>query len=453
MGWSPSLAPGRGSLYLAIADALEADVAAGRLAPGEKLPTQRELARRLGIDLTTVTRAFAEAAGRGLIHAEGRRGSFVRGTGGSASADLSGLDTASGMNMPPEPEDRLVRDRMLSGLAALLAERIAPLHYQPPGGAEPFRASAAAFVSRILPGTGADQMVITAGSQHALQAIGALLLAPGARIAAGAFAYPGLLSVARRCGAELVGLAMDEEGVIPEAVEREVRKARLAALYLVPTNDNPTTATMGARRRRRIAALARQHGFALIEDDAYGRLREEPLPAVTSFAPELGWHITTLAKLVSPALRVAYVRTPSVRDAFGLAAAAHESAVMAPPLNVALAARWMDDGGLQRLIAAVRAESSARVADAAAVFGAAARWQPEGYHLWLPLPERVNASQLAAQAIAAGLPAVPSATFAVDPANPFQALRISLGGSATRPNIAREVRRLEAMLGGISALV
>ena len=172
MGWSPSLAPGRGSLYLAIADALEADVAAGRLAPGEKLPTQRELARRLGIDLTTVTRAFAEAARRGLIHAEGRRGSFVRGTGGSASADLSGLDTASGMNMPPEPEDRLVRDRMLSGLAALLAERIAPLHYQPPGGAEPFRASAAAFVSRILPGTGADQMVITAGSQHALQAIG-----------------------------------------------------------------------------------------------------------------------------------------------------------------------------------------------------------------------------------------------------------------------------------------
>ena len=86
MSWLPSLAAGKGSLYLAIADALEADVAAGRLAAGEKLPTQRELARRLGVDLTTVTRAFAEAAGRGLIVAEGRRGSFVRGQAGNAPA-------------------------------------------------------------------------------------------------------------------------------------------------------------------------------------------------------------------------------------------------------------------------------------------------------------------------------------------------------------------------------
>jgi DNA-binding transcriptional MocR family regulator len=367
--------------------------------------------------------------------------------------ELAGLDAASGMNMPPEPEDGSLRDRITSGISALLAERIAPFHYQPPGGAEPFRASAAAFLARTLPGTAADQIVITAGSQNALHGIAALLLAPGARLAAGCFTYPGLLSLARRCGAELVGIEMDAEGLVPDSIEAAAKRKTLAALYLVPTNDNPTTATMGVARRRAIAALAGRYGFALIEDDAYGRLREDPLPPVTLFAPELGWHITTFSKLISPALRTAFVRVPSVRDAFALAAATHESAVMAPPINVALVARWIDDGSLERLLASVRAESATRVADASSLFAGRARWQPEGYHLWLPLAEGVPASQVAGQAIAAGLPAVPSATFAVDPANPVQALRISLGGSATRARVAREVRRLEAMLGGSAGLV
>jgi DNA-binding transcriptional MocR family regulator len=450
MTWSPQLKPGATPLYLALADRLESDIARGALVAGEKLPTQRALAERLAIDLTTVTRAFAEAAARGLIVREGRRGSFVRGRTGSAN--LAGADVASGMNMPPEPQDGALRERIQSGLAALLQERMAPLHYQPPGGAEAYRASAAALLSRSIAGTGADQMVITAGSQHALHAI--LALVRPARIATGCFTYPGLLAAARRGRAEVVGLAMDDEGILPDALERATTGAKIDIVYVVPTSDNPTAATMSAERRRAIADIARRYGIIVIEDDAYGALRETPLPPIASFAPEVSWHIVTMSKLISPALRVGFVRAPGVREAFALGAAAHEAAIMAPPLNVALVARWLDDGSFERLLASVRAEAGARMRDAAALFGEAARGQSEGYHLWLPLAEGINAGDLAAQAIAAGLPAVPSSTFAVDPAQPIQALRISLGGSASRARVARELRRLEAMLGRpASALV
>jgi DNA-binding transcriptional MocR family regulator len=289
--------------------------------------------------------------------------------------------------------------------------------------------------------------VITAGAQNGLQAIAALLLKTGMRLGAGCFTYPGLLNLARRQNVDLVALAMDEEGITPDAVETAAKSGGLGALYCIPTNDNPTTATMGVERRKAIAALARRYGFAVIEDDAYGRLREDLLPPITSFVPELGWYLVTVSKLVSPALRVGFVRAPSLRDAFALAAAVQESAVMAPPLNVALVARWLDDGSFERLVAAIRSEAAARIADAAALFGGSACWQPEGYHLWLPLGTGLQAGEVAIQAIAAGLPAVPSAAFAVDPANGLQALRISVGGSATRARIARELRRLEAMLG------
>ena len=452
MAWRPDFAADGKPFYLAIADALAADLTAGIVQPGEKLPTQRDLAGALGLDLTTITRAYAEAARRGLIIGEGRRGSFVRGGPTEMSDSLAGGEAASGMNMPPEPEDGALRRAILDGIPALLDGRLAPLHYQPQGGLETQRAAAATFLNPLTPDTSADQIAITAGSQHGLHAVLSLLVSRGDRIAAPAFTYPGFLAAARRLGAGIVPLAMDADGILPEALELAARAAELRAVYLVPTNDNPTTATLPLERRKEIARLALRYGFAIIEDDAYGRLPANPLPPLAAFAPKLTWHIASVSKLVSPALRVGFVRAPGVREAHALAAAAHESAVMAPPLNAALVTNWILDGTLGRLAGAVRAEATARMKEAAAILGpAGARFHPEGYHLWLPLPGSADAGGIAAQAIAAGLPAAPGAAFATTPDGPVQALRISLGGSAPRVRIVREVRRLDALLAQAGA--
>jgi DNA-binding transcriptional MocR family regulator len=101
---------------------------------------------------------------------------------------------------------------------------------------------------------------------------------------------------------------------------------------------------------------------------------------------------------------------------------------------------------LNRLAAAVRAEAAARMKEAAFILGPSAYHHSEGYHLWLKLPDGMDAGRIAAQAIAAGLPAAPGAAFAAAPDGPVQALRISLGGSAPRVRIVQEIRRLDAML-------
>lgn len=441
MEWAPNLGKAAGPIYLALADAIGRGIADGGLAPGEKLPSQRNLARRLGVDLTTVTRAYAEAARRGLIASEDRRGSFVRAVADAPVADTAEEEAASGMNMPPEPEGGLLRAVIADGVRALLdGPESAPLHYRPRGGSEADRAAGAAFLARLIPDTSPDQMAVAAGAQNALHAVCGLLLRPGDRLAAGAFTYPGLLAVARRIGVDVVPLAMDEDGILPDALETAARGGALKAVYLVPTNDNPTTATLPGERRAAIADIARRHGLAIVEDDPYGHLPETPPAPVAALAPERTWHIASLSKAVSPALRVAWLRAPSVRDALALAADLHETAVMPPPLNLALARRWIGDGTMARLIGAVRAEAGARQWIAREILGPAGRGRSDGYHVWLPLDAPPPATP--------GLPVVPGASFAVDGHGPHAALRVSLGGGRTRDRLRRDLARLDALIAG-----
>lgn len=447
MTWTPDIATAAGPIYLALADAIAAGVADGALQPGERLPSQRKLAAALGVDFTTVTRAYAEAARRGLVTSEDRRGSFVRSRPAPASrADPADEELASGMNMPPEPAGGLLRAAIADGIAAVLDERGgSALHYRPRGGAEADRAAGAAFLSGLIPETAADQTVVAAGAQNALHAICSLLAGNGGAIATGEYTYSGLLAVARRLGAQLVPLRMDREGILPDALDAAAEGQALRAVCLTPTNDNPTTATMGPERRAAIAEVIDRHGLMLIEDDPYGRLPEAPPAPIAALVPARSWHIASLSKTVSPALRVAFVRAPSVRDALALTAEVHESAIMAPPLNVALVRRWIEDGTLPRLIAAVRHEAAARRRMAIELLGPRAWSQPEGYHLWLPLPEGLTAAELTANGIAANLPVAAGGNFAVGAA-PGEALRILLGGGRSRERLGRDLRRLDALL-------
>lgn len=440
MTWFPDLSGAHGPIYLSLADAIADAIAAGSLGAGEKLPSQRALADRLGVDLTTITRAYAEASRRELIASEDRRGSFVRAPASAVPALSAEEEAAIGMNMPPEPGDGLLRTAIAEGIARLLDADGAPLHYRPRGGAEADRAAGAAHLAASIPGTSPDQIVVAAGAQNALHAVCGLLLRAGGRIAAGAFTYPGLLAVARRLDAEVVSLAMDDEGILPDALDAAARAGGLRAVYAVPTNDNPTTATMSLARRTAIAEVAARHGIAVVEDDAYGRLSETPPTPIAALAPDLTWHIASLSKIVSPALRIAWLRAPTVRDAVALAGDLFETAVMPPPLNLALAERWIADGTLSRLIAAVRREGMARQRIATGILGAGARHQPEGYHLWLKLPAEAEGL--------IGLPVMPGASFAIDGRGPHAALRVSLGGGRSRERIARDMRRLDALLAG-----
>lgn len=444
--WLAHLADREGPKYLAIADAIDEAVRTGALRPGERLPPQRALAAELGVDLTTVTRAYGLARDHGLIEGAGRLGSYVR---NSASLPLADLTGDSGMIMPPQPGFALLADAMRRGLAALLrAGGQSPLlQYQPSGGAIRDRQEAArAFSAEGLAATEED-VIVTAGGQNALHAILATALATGDRIAAPRSTYPGLLALARRLGLGVVALGGDAGGIDPDAVDRAARDGA-RALYLVPTNDNPTTATLDLERRRAIADRVRRHGLILIEDDAYGRLPAAPLPPLAALAPEASWHIASVAKILSPVLRVAHVRAPSSADAARLAADIRETAIMAPPLNAALVTLWLRDGQFAGLVAKLRGEGVARqklVAPLLAGLDHAAH--PEGYHIWLRLPAGTGPRQIAARLQPLGLSIVPGEAFAVDRATAEPAVRISIGGAIGHDRLRQAFAAIRALIG------
>lgn len=444
--WLPSLAAGTGPKYAAIADAIIGAIHAGELRPGERLPSQRALATRLAVDLTTVTRAYGLVAQAGLIEGAGKLGSFVR---NDALPPLVGETTSEmGMNVPPQPGFGLLAEAIRSGTAALLrAGRHSPiLQYQPSIGSILERSAAAEALAGRGIAAHPDEIVITAGSQSALHAIAATHLSAGDAICCAHFLYPGMRKLAARTGLVLRPVAVDAEGMLPDALDRAIAGGT-AAIYLTPTNDNPTTTTMGPERRQAIAAIARRHGTTIIEDDAYGLLPARPLAPIAGLVPELTWHIGGTSKIISPMLRVAHVKAPSARHAAALAQDLHETTVMAPPLNAALVTLWLREGTFGSLVAGVRAEGMARQRIAArCLSGIAFAAHPEGYHLWVSLPPGAAAEAIVARGVSLGLSIVPGSAFAVEAGAGGDTVRISIGGPIDHARLERALKSVAGAL-------
>ncbi|WP_420014347.1 PLP-dependent aminotransferase family protein, partial [Teichococcus deserti] len=289
--WVPAVDRAEGPLYLAIAEAIAGDIAGGRLAPGQRLPPQRSLAQALGIDFTTVSRAYAEAARRGLVEGRVGQGTYVRRRAAAPLPAASGLIDMS-MNLPPRFADLGLEARLWEGVAGLEQDGGMPLllRYQEPGGSGRDRAAGQAWLAPRLAGAEAARLLLCPGAQGALLTVFSLLTQPGDAVAAEALTYPGVRALAAHLGLRLLPVAMDRDGMLPEAFEALCRAERPKALYCTPTLQNPSTATLPLARREALVAIARRHGVPVVEDDAYGALPAAPLPPLAALAPELVFH-------------------------------------------------------------------------------------------------------------------------------------------------------------------
>jgi len=447
--WRPRLIESARMKYLGIVEALEADIRSGRVARGERLPPQRAIAEALDVDLTTVTRAFNEARRRGLVEAQAGRGTFI-------SEKLDGHESAVhahplidlSMNIPPQPTEADFRKIFPQGIAGILGSPrgLLSLHYQESNGGEPDRYAAAAWLAHRLEGATPDRIIVTGGAQSALFAVCDLLLNRGDVVLAGAMTYPGLKAVAAQKGIVLEPLAMDEQGITLDAFEKACREKSAKALYLIPTIDNPTTATMPEDRRRKLAALAQKHGIAVIEDDPYAPLRPERTVAMAELASDITWHIATLSKCATPALRIAYVIAPNSGMALRLAGVLRATILMAPPLMSALATRWIANGTLDEIAKAISAENAVRQKLAASILREVSfAADPHGHHLWLRLPGHWRAADFAEHADRVGVSIVPSSVFAVA-AHPIEAVRISLGVAPDRGALEDGLTQLASLM-------
>lgn len=447
--WTPDLTPYAGPRYRAIADALEVDLREGRLTPGARLPTHRELAERLGVTVGTITRAYAEAEARGLTAGTVGRGTFVRETRVQApvmirppTAGLIDLSVNRPALLPQVDALKRTLFDMQSGPALDLL-----LNYVPDSGLPAHRAAGADFLALLgLPGYTPEQIVITCGAQHALLTVLTALTEPGDVLLTEALAYPGLLAIASQARLRVVPVAIDEHGLIPEALREAARLHRPKLLATVATLHNPTTAVLPAARRAEIAAIAREFDFALLDDDVYGFLVPDRPPPLASFAPERSCYVTCTSKALVPGLRIGYIGAPAAWIE-RVTAAVRTSVWMAAPLMAEIAARWIGDGTAARLMEWQCAEIVARQRLAAErLAGHPYRAQPGGFHLWLPLPEPWREGEFVAAARARGVAVAPAEVFAVGRQPTPPAVRVCVSAQPERESLARGLDVLADLL-------
>jgi len=435
--WTPDLSLSDKPRYLAIADAIAEDIRCGRLARADRLPPQRKLAARLDVDFTTVARGYVEAQKRGLIESRVGQGTFVRspqvverraGPRPSMPVDLS-------MNLPPETDDPLLIERMQAGLQEVGRDLVSLLRYQGFGGAPADKDAASSWLGRRALVPAQERIFISPGAHPALLGICGVLARPGDVILSEAVTYPGIRSIAAQLGLTLVGLPMDDEGIDPAALIDACRRHAPKALYLNPTLQNPTTLTISARRRDEIAEVARGFGIPIIEDDAYGFIPAHGPAPFAAIAPDLTWHVAGLAKCIGAGLRVAYVVVPDARSGWPFAAALRSATVMASPLTVALATRWIEDGTADAILRFIRNETAARQVLATEILPQGSfRSDPMSFNLWVPLPQPWTRSAFIGHMRSTGVGIVASDAFTAA-GTPPEAVRICLGGPTRRAEV------------------
>ncbi len=317
----------------------------------------------------------------------------------------------------PAPESFPVESLRSAFDAVLKDEGRRALQYSSTEGEPELRAWIAAQESaRGIP-TSADEVMIVAGSQQALDLVGKVFVEPTVPLLVESPTYLGALQAFAPFGPSYRSLPVDESGMQPAAIDAELVGGARAA-YVMPTFQNPTGRTLSAERRQQLATAAREFNLWLIEDDPYGELwYEAPAPAsLRAWAPERTIRICSFSKVLAPGLRLGYVIAPKACLEM-LVRLKQATDLHTATLTQRVVYRLLADRFLDQQLPAVRARYAAQ---AAVMQDALAEHMPTGVtwtrpaggmFVWLTLPAQLDAGALLAQAIARNVAFVPGEPF------------------------------------------
>ncbi|NDU76443.1 aminotransferase class I/II-fold pyridoxal phosphate-dependent enzyme [Actinomadura sp. DSM 109109] len=432
-----------------VADELAADIAAGRLRPGERLPPQRAFARRRGIAGSTANRVYRELARRGLVVGEVGRGTFVRAAErppGPALAEPAAARVDLELNHSSVPEQSAL---LAGGLERLRRPDVLDAALGPAGVAGTAAAREAAAALLASPGLPvAPSGVLFAGNgRQAIAGAVAALVPPGGRLGVEALAYPVIKGIAARLGVTPVPIAMDEQGMRPGALAAAHRTAPLGGVYVQPTLHNPCGTTMPEARRAELAGVLERLGLHAVEDRVWAFLPDGGPEPLAAHAPDRTVLVDSLSKRLAPGLTLGFAVPPPALA--GRLAAALRSGAWGPHgFALEAAVGWITDGTVERVVRAKRADAAARQRIAARCLeGAAVRSDPRSYFCWWELPQRWRAETFVAAAARRGIAVTPAAAFVVGGAAAPRAVRFGLA-SPPPDVLARALRTLAAIAAG-----
>lgn len=423
--WIPRLAQTQAPPADRLVSALADDILEGQLEAGDRLPAHRDLADKLKIGVGTVTKAYRVLETRGLVRSVKGSGMFVAlaQTRRGPLIDLS-------RNAPPT----VMTERLLARTLRAIAKRIDSglfNDYPPIGGHDEHRRLLAKWFAGL--GMEADPrfLLLTGGAHHAISLALSAVCRLGGTLFTEAQTYPGMIALAQHQGTPIVGVKMDSEGVMPDSLEQmlAVRQPGPAALYVTPTMQNPTTATMSLKRRKDIVVVCRSHDIMIIEDDVYTLSANPELPPLAMLAPERTFYANSMSKTLNPTLRIGGLVAPPAMYA-QTEEALRATAIMVSPLSCAVMEQWLTDGTAEIVRQAIQDESKRRVALAQSMLTSRIQASSyQGYHVWIPMPAH-EALQLEQDAMGLGILVTPPASTAANPESAAASgVRLCLGAS------------------------
>jgi DNA-binding transcriptional MocR family regulator len=273
----------------------------------------------------------------------------------------------------------------------------------------------------------ADQILLAGSGRQAIAGAIAALTRPGQPLGVEALTYPMTCTIARTLGRPVVTVAMDAEGLTPEAVAQARHRDGLRVVYAQPTLHNPVGATMSLERRQAIAEVLRREDMFLIEDAVYGYLKPLAPPPIAAFAPERVILVNSLSKRGFSGLPLGALVVTGDESNRRLAASLRSGAWLAPPLPCVIYTHLLEDGAMAQLADGRRRDAAIRqdiVREGLA--GLRLDADPGAQHAWLHLPPPWRPEAFAARALQEGVKVTASPAFAVVRDHAPDAVRLAL---------------------------
>jgi DNA-binding transcriptional MocR family regulator len=386
--WTPDLPTDGTPLSQQILAALERAVRDGGLKAGERLPPQRALARTLGVSVGTVTRAYEEADRRGLTLGHVGRGTYIARADDTDGAHTPGHQVDLSTNVPPMvAAERLLMEAW--GKVRRRPEFSTVLNYGPIEGHPRYRRLVSSWLTHTAGVEPFDpsRIVITSGAQAAMDLTFSTLCKAGDVILVEELTFSGMKAIARYRGYSLAPVAMDEEGIIPDALCEAVKSTGARVLYTMPTLQNPTARTMSVARRQELIQVARRMETTIVEDDVYAAYveRRDAPPPLVNLAPEITYYISSFSKCLAPGLRTGFVAAPTALLASRIAVGLRASSHAAQSMGLLIAHQAIEAGSAEQILKEnrklLRTRSTAMRTALNLPSGQLASMSP---HLWLP---------------------------------------------------------------------